>query len=1286
MSRQSQPLFARSRRSTLAVLRGIRRGWTTTLLALLLVILSFPVAPAQLANETSYAAGDRTGLASTPASHSGPGYERETGVSYQPVRTSQPVAPSLGSAMPMRFSAAGEAAREQARLGKVVLAHAAPSPHRIGPAITASAAPKTLSGGSFAGSSYTGQAPPDGGLGAGPYNVVQAVNGAVSIYSKDGVTFGQQLSSQSLSTFFGSPSGGVTFDPQVIYDPYIGRFWLSAGYENDATGTSLFLLGVSNDNNALNGWTIFQTNARLDGTGDSGNWCDYPHIGIDAQALYFTCNEFNFPAQGPSPGGFQYAKIRVILKSEFTGGSCCIWYDYWDLKEGTLSLSTSMSIQPATMINAATGDGEYLVDAHGGGGSDDTLEVIHITNAQNCCNGGPLTPNKDQNSQGIYSYSPAPPATQPAGALGLDPGDSRLLYAVWRAGVLTTGQTTSCATAHACAGIVQLNVSGYPSISTIQDWALQAAGTDYFYPSLAVNSAGDMSMVYSRSSATQFVSVYQIGMPNPGICIACYDFETLVQSGLNTYVLTFPPDLRNRWGDYFAASPDPNGTGIWVEGESASATANQWATGIQLTYPLPVQPLSPETPVTGGVPGTFAHDYQITTSEQSHWNVVGIREGADGTVVDDNMSLFGDPTFDHRLVSSNETPPYNDYLAIDSNVAPSGPYYPRVHSCCPGGPYTAEWAVGNTVLSVNLIAQTARVVGVYDTFLNSATKYYLGLRPNGGIDNNSNYSLTLHSASKGNLQGRAGAVADSGPTPPGQPAFITYDTGSDPSQTDGVVVLNNNGGAGSFNLYRDTARPSGSLHINGGATYTNNIHVTLNPSASNPTLGDPVLDMAFSNDGTTFGAWQPYASSFAYTLPGGDGAKKVYVKYRNGAGAVSAVRGASITLDTTPPHTTATLAGTLVSGSTYASPVQVTLTASDDRSGIASTVYRVDGGPVQNYSITGPFMVSSLGSHTVTFHSTDGAGNVESTQSTSFTIVVPPTNTPTSTPTNTPTQTPTNTPTRTPTNTPTNTPTRTPTNTPTPAASLVSSPAHGAPFQTITLTGTNFGASEAVKVFWDSATTPLTTATTTAGGSVVVHVTAPQAAAGPHTLKAIGQISGRSASTPFQVTPAVFVSPSSGTAGSVAVMIGVGFGMSETVAALWYPGARLLNAAAGNALGSVALTFTVPLSPTGSYDVAGYGLTTKLAAVAPFSVTALSRHPKAAPSKRAAEPPDAHVQRAVTAAWVCATAMCGNVLAPGLTREAVSRHAWLSMRIPISSTARTRTRSWAGAAARSRRR
>jgi hypothetical protein len=83
-----------------------------------------------------------------------------------------------------------------------------------------------------------------------------------------------------------------------------------------------------------------------------------------------------------------------------------------------------------------------------------------------------------------------------------------------------------------------------------------------------------------------------------------------------------------------------------------------------------------------------------------------------------------------------------------------------------------------------------------------------------------------------------------------------------------------------------------------------------------------------------------------------------------------------IGFDTVPPHTTGQ--------ATTGIPAQITLTATDATSGVAETVYRLDGGATTTYS--GPFSVSALGSHTLTFHSFDKAGNVESSETLSFMV------------------------------------------------------------------------------------------------------------------------------------------------------------------------------------------------------------------------------------------------------------------------------------------------------------
>src|SRR5581483_1120494 len=74
-------------------------------------------------------------------------------------------------------------------------------------------------------------------------------------------------------------------------------------------------------------------------------------------------------------------------------------------------------------------------------------------------------------------------------------------------------------------------------------------------------------------------------------------------------------------------------------------------------------------------------------------------------------------------------------------------------------------------------------------------------------------------------------------------------------------------------------------------------------SATNPTPGDPVFDMAFSVNGGPYGAFQPYSTSATIAVPGGSGKKTVSVEFRNGAGGVGAAASDSIRYQAPPTVT-----------------------------------------------------------------------------------------------------------------------------------------------------------------------------------------------------------------------------------------------------------------------------------------------------------------------------------------------------------------------------------------------
>ena len=91
--------------------------------------------------------------------------------------------------------------------------------------------------------------------------------------------------------------------------------------------------------------------------------------------------------------------------------------------------------------------------------------------------------------------------------------------------------------------------------------------------------------------------------------------------------------------------------------------------------------------------------------------------------------------------------------------------------------------------------------------------------------------------------------------------------------------------------------------------------------------------------------------------------------------------------DIIPPETNCTLTG-ILDGEVYISDVTVMFSATDDISGVASTTYKLDDGLWTTYG--DPFLVSTEGSHILSFYSIDNAGNAEEEKTCEFTIQYPP--------------------------------------------------------------------------------------------------------------------------------------------------------------------------------------------------------------------------------------------------------------------------------------------------------
>jgi hypothetical protein len=105
----------------------------------------------------------------------------------------------------------------------------------------------------------------------------------------------------------------------------------------------------------------------------------------------------------------------------------------------------------------------------------------------------------------------------------------------------------------------------------------------------------------------------------------------------------------------------------------------------------------------------------------------------------------------------------------------------------------------------------------------------------------------------------------------------------------------------------------------------------------------------------------------------------------------------TISGDTTPPVTVATLSGPVGNNGWYVGPVSVTLTATDPDSPVAATYYSIDGSSLASYR--NAFTIHGDGIHQVSFYSVDPAGNQESSKTVAVDIdSTPPTITVTASP------------------------------------------------------------------------------------------------------------------------------------------------------------------------------------------------------------------------------------------------------------------------------------------------
>lgn len=411
--------------------------------------------------------------------------------------------------------------------------------------------------------------PPDPHGAVGPNHLVSVVNTSIEWHTKSGA----QQGSMSLKNFFSSATN--TFDPKVVYDAYNDRFVVitlervNIGNGNTADDQSRILVSISDDADPNGTWHTYSINS-LTTIGGVNTWADYPGIAVDEDAIYITNNMFQAEGAGSYAGG----RLWIIGKGDGTGGAYdggAISFTVHDPFGATGGIATT--VMPTTMYGATGSVGTYLVGYSGlSDGTNEYFEVIKVENPLTTPTFALQYANLGNIENTSAAYNDAP---QLGTTTTIETNDRRMFDAVWRDGSIY-GATTIVGSG-ADAGQVtvfwaEIDVSNFAAPVVAQTGTIGgediAAGAFTFFPSIAVNSQGDVGIGFAASAPTIYGGAY-FTWHDLADAAGTTRTPVAVQAGLDYYVRTFGGP-RNRWGDYSATEVDPSDdTTFWVFNEYA---------------------------------------------------------------------------------------------------------------------------------------------------------------------------------------------------------------------------------------------------------------------------------------------------------------------------------------------------------------------------------------------------------------------------------------------------------------------------------------------------------------------------------------------------------------------------------------------------------------------------------------------------------------------------------------------------------------------------------------------
>ena len=398
-----------------------------------------------------------------------------------------------------------------------------------------------------------GVSPSDVQLAVSPDYIVEAVNSALGIFTKEG----RSLANTNLSVLFSSGSDLVG-DPRILYDAFSGRWFVSAG----DFSRGQVLLAVSKTGDPTGNWSAH----RVPST-PSSSCLDQPILGVGTWNVIVSVNVFSSCTVPPFT--FQGSQYWVLNKTDMVAGAAnpASWT--------SLRNTAQFSVHPVRMESPSPV--QYMVSTLWDAGSAVSvfLQSFAVTGSP------PGAVEVAVTDHQMATAQLPPPAPQRGSFYNVDTGDFRIADALWSRGVLWLAFNDQCRTPFywtACARLIEFDTEAN---AIVQDFWVSSTLRDYFYPAIALDGSGNLAVVVGVSSTNDYPGLLVTGRLRDDPAgefqppLAVKSGSGPEESGCSA------SENRCRYGDYFGASPDPaDPTRVWLAGQFARGTTAGWGTYI----------------------------------------------------------------------------------------------------------------------------------------------------------------------------------------------------------------------------------------------------------------------------------------------------------------------------------------------------------------------------------------------------------------------------------------------------------------------------------------------------------------------------------------------------------------------------------------------------------------------------------------------------------------------------------------------------------------------------------